>query len=373
MTPADEAFMRRALRLARRGQGAVEPNPMVGCVIVKRRRVIGEGWHRRFGGPHAEIEALRRCVESPRGATVYVTLEPCCFTGKTPPCTDALIAAGVGRVVAAMADPNPLVAGRGFRQLRTADIAVEDGVLRDDAVHLNAPFVMVMTKKRPWVILKWAQSLDGKIATRTGDSKWISDAAARAHAHATRGRVDGILVGVNTVLRDDPRLTCRDGPLRRVAARLVLDSTLRTPLRAALVRTARTTPTWIFHDRGLRSRRMRPLADAGCRLVPVARTPGGLSLSGVLRALHAAGMSNVLVEGGGTLLGRFFDAGLADEAHVYIAPCLIGGGDAPSALGGRGVDAVARAWRFVHPPRCRRLGDGWFVQGRLRVIAGGQD
>src|SRR5262245_29686131 len=203
-TPADTLFMRRALRLALRGQGGVEPNPLVGCVLVRAGRIIGEGWHAKFGGPHAEVRALKSCQSSPRGATAYVTLEPCCHHGKTPPCTDALLAAGVTRVVAAVRDPNPAVHGRGAETLRKAGIRVEFGLLAAEGADLIAPFAKLVKTSRPWVILKWAQSLDGVIATRTGDSKWISDEACRAHAHRTRGRVDGILVGVNTLLRDDP-------------------------------------------------------------------------------------------------------------------------------------------------------------------------
>jgi diaminohydroxyphosphoribosylaminopyrimidine deaminase/5-amino-6-(5-phosphoribosylamino)uracil reductase len=380
-TPLDEAMMRRAMRLAARGQGFVEPNPMVGCVIVKRGRVIGEGWHRQFGGPHAEVDALRRCKESPRGATVYVNLEPCCIFGKTPPCTDALIDAGVKRVVAAMHDPNPRIAGRGLKQLRKAGIAVENGVMEAEASWLNAPFIKFMTQKRPWVILKWAQSLDGKIATRTGDSKWISGSESRKHAHATRGRVDAIVVGVNTVIADDPMLTCRDAPVKRVATRVVLDSRLRTPLRAQLVRTAKRIPTWIFHTPHAPGAREAALAKAGCRLIKVPLEPllvrrenptrgsraslSAVSLPPLLETLHTEGFSNVLVEGGAAALGSFLDAGLADEVHTYVAPLLIGGRDATAALGGRGPARVNAARRFIGPPTWENLGSCWLVSGRL--------
>lgn len=370
--------MRRALRLAARGQGRVEPNPMVGCVIVRDGRVIAEGWHRRFGGPHAEVVALRRCTADPRGATVYVTLEPCCHQGQTPPCTRALLAAGVGRVVAAMRDPNPRVAGRGLKTLRRAGIEVQVGVLAEAARTLNAPFTKLMRRKRPWVILKWAQSLDGRIATFTGDSKWISDERMRAHAHRVRGRVDALLVGRRTVETDDPLLTCRVGRARRTATRIVLDAHLRTPPRAQLVRTARDVPTWVFCTPPAPAARARRLEAAGCVVhrVPLARGPHpptvnpqtdapGVDLGAVLDLLGQHRMTNVLVEGGAALLGRFFDEKLADEIHVYVAPRLIGGATAPGALGGVGARRVADS--VVLPPetRMRRLGAGWLVQARL--------
>lgn len=357
--------MRRALEIARRGRGRVEPNPMVGCVIVRGGRIIGQGYHHRFGGPHAEVEAIRAARGNVRGATFYVTLEPCCYHGKTPPCTAALIAAGAARVVAAMRDPNPRVAGKGLRALRAAGIRAEVGLLEEEAAALNAPFIKLMRKKRPWVIAKWAQSLDGKIATRTGDSKWISDATARRHAHATRGRVDAIVVGVNTVLADDPQLTCRDAPLRRVAARVVLDSHLRIPLTAGLVKTAHQIPTWIFHAAAAPPRKITSLLRAGCILKGVPASGRGLKPDSVLKKLAAAGMANVLIEGGGSVLGHWLDAGAIDEIQVYVAPVLIGGRQAVSALAGVGPRLVTNAVRLPADPEFVRLGDGWFLNCRL--------
>ncbi|MEW6250537.1 MAG: bifunctional diaminohydroxyphosphoribosylaminopyrimidine deaminase/5-amino-6-(5-phosphoribosylamino)uracil reductase RibD [Planctomycetota bacterium] len=371
----DERHLARALQLARRGQGYVEPNPMVGCVVVRGGRVLGEGWHRRFGEPHAEIEALRAAQaahgkNATRGATVYVTLEPCCHTGKTPPCTDALIAAGVARVVALMQDPNPRVCGAGAAALRKAGVRSElasGGPLHAVAAELNAPFTKLMTQRRPWVILKWAQSLDGKIATRTGDSKWITDEACRAHAHRTRGRVDGILVGVGTVLSDNPLLTCRVGRPRRIAARIVLDTHLRTPRSAQLVRTACETPTLIFCGPDAPARRVRVLEAAGCvveRVQLVGRGRPGqsvLSPPAVLDALGRRQMTNLLVEGGGRVLGNVFDAGLADELHVYVAPLLIGGAAAPGPLHGRGPATIGDAVR-LRPKTERRCGAGRFLR-----------
>lgn len=363
---SDANLMRRALRLAARGQGRVEPNPMVGCIIAAGGRIIGEGYHQRFGGPHAEIRALRRCRASPRGASAYVTLEPCGHLGKTPPCTEALIQAGVRRVVLALRDPGPQVAGRGLKKLRAAGIRVETGLLAEQAAELNAPYIKLVRQKRPWVILKWAQSLDGRIATRTYDSKWISDPRARADAHRLRGRMDAILVGRQTVLTDDPQLTCRVGRVRRVATRVVLDARLRTPPTAKLVRSARRVPTWMVCAVGAPRSRAKALQAAGCVVHRVARDGDRLSLSAILDLLGGHEMTNVLVEGGGRLLGSFVDQRLADEFHVYLAPLLIGGAEAVSALDARGPATVSQALRLPENASIRRLGSGWLVRARRR-------
>ncbi|MBN2562938.1 MAG: bifunctional diaminohydroxyphosphoribosylaminopyrimidine deaminase/5-amino-6-(5-phosphoribosylamino)uracil reductase RibD [Phycisphaerae bacterium] len=378
-TPTDREHMKRAIALARRGQGFVEPNPMVGCVIVKGRRIVGQGYHRRFGAPHAESNALRAAGKHAIGATVYVTLEPCCHTGKTPPCADALIRTKIKRVVVAMTDPNPLVAGEGLKQLRAAGIRVELGLLRREALALNAPFVTFHVKQRPYVILKWAQSIDGKIATRTGDSKWITSRQSRVAAHTLRGRVDAVIVGVNTVLADDPALTARLAKPRRVATRIILDTELRTPATAKLVRTAGQIPTIITcnpacarvearrhrgHSKSpipnpqspipnrqspiasARSRRLRRLARAGCEVLEIASDKAGIDLVALLRELRARGMTNVLVEGGGKVLAAFLREGIADEACVFVAPRLIGGETAPGPLrdaGPASMDDLPRA------------------------------
>lgn len=362
---SDARFMKRALALAARGLGRVEPNPMVGCVLVRRGRVIAEGWHRRFGGPHAEIEALRKARGSARGATAYVTLEPCCITAKTPPCTRALIEAKLRRVVVGTRDPNPKVFGGGIRRLRRAGIVVDEGVLAEEAAQLIAPFAKWIQTQRPWVILKWAQSLDGTIATRTKDSKWISDAASRDHAHRTRGRVDAILVGVNTVLTDDPQLTCRAGRPRRIATRVVLDSKLRTPLASNLAQTAGETPTIIFCGPDAALSRRKRLERSGCVVESVPRLRNGLKLGSVLVGLGKRQIASVLVEGGGRVLGAFLDERLADELHVYIAPLLIGGRDAVGALDAIGPKRVRNALQLPPETVLRRLGNGWLARAVL--------
>jgi diaminohydroxyphosphoribosylaminopyrimidine deaminase/5-amino-6-(5-phosphoribosylamino)uracil reductase len=345
-TEREQAWMRRALALARRGQGRVEPNPMVGCVIVRADRVIGEGYHKRFGGPHAEVEALRDCSTSPRGATVFVTLEPCCHTGKTGPCTDVLRDARVHRVVAAIVDPAEPVAGRGVRTLRRAGIRVAVGLCADEAATLNAPYLKLRRHRRPWVILKWAQSLDGCIATRAGHSQWISSEPSRHFVHRLRGRVDAVLVGIGTALADDPDLRCRDVRPRRLATRIVVDSRLRLPIHAALVRTAKQAPTLIATThRGVRqqARKAKRLNAAGVELLPLPQKGHHVSLHALLDTLGARQMTNVLVEGGGAILGACMDHALADEAFVFVSPRIIGGHNAVHAVAGVGPRTVETA------------------------------
>ncbi len=345
-TTADEKWMRRALDLAARGQGSVEPNPMVGCVVVRGGRVIGEGYHRRFGGPHAEVEALRRCGGRARHADVYVTLEPCCHFGKTGPCTEALLAAGVRRVVAAMPDPFPQVSGRGLCTLRRAGVRVAVGLCRREAEKLNAPYLKLRRSGQPWVILKWAQSLDGRIATRTGDSRWISGARSRRCVHDLRGRVDAVVVGIGTVFADDPLLTCRSGRIRRTAVRVILDSRLRIPLRSRLLQTARRWPVLVAttHEAARHQRlRAKRITAAGAEILAVRSHGGRVDLKALLAGFGRREMTNVLVEGGSEVLGAFADRRLADEAWVFVAPRLIGGRAAPGALGGSGPATMADA------------------------------
>lgn len=351
-TADDEAYMARALRLAARGRGRVEPNPMVGCVIVRSGRIVGEGYHRRFGGPHAEVDALRDARRKAKGATAYVTLEPCCHQGKTPPCTGALIDAGITRVVIAMRDKFPPVGGKGFRVLRSADIRVATGLGEAEARELNAPYIKLRSAGRPYVILKWAQSLDGKIATRTGDSRWISCEQSRKWVHRLRARVDGVLVGVGTVLADDPQLTCRHGRPRRPATRIVVDPNLRTPIRAKLVQTAGDVPTLLATSRRQAdSDKARKLQRTSVEILPLPVRKAGLDLGRLLDALGRREMTNILVEGGGKTIGRFVDAGLADEAAIFVAPRLIGGQEAPSPLAGLGPKSMQD---IVHPATIRR-------------------
>jgi diaminohydroxyphosphoribosylaminopyrimidine deaminase/5-amino-6-(5-phosphoribosylamino)uracil reductase len=332
-----EAVMRRALALAAQGEGRVEPNPMVGAVVVDDRlQLLGEGWHEVFGGPHAEVNALAAAGERARGATLYVTLEPCCHQGKTPPCTEAVIAAGIRRVVVAMQDPFPKVAGGGIRRLRETGVDVDVGLCELEARRLTAPFRTLIEKGRPYVHAKWAMTLDGKIASRTGQSKWISNAKSREVVHALRGRMDAIAVGIGTALADDPLLTARP-PGPRTPLRIVFDRQARLPATSQLAATARNVSVLLFCDDSSPAEQVAALRAVGVEVQPLAPRPS--SLAPALQELGRRKFTNLLVEGGGGLLGAFFDEDLIDECHVFVAPKLLGGRGAKSPILGDGKDA----------------------------------
>jgi diaminohydroxyphosphoribosylaminopyrimidine deaminase/5-amino-6-(5-phosphoribosylamino)uracil reductase len=355
--------MRRALELAERGRGHVEPNPLVGAVLVRDGRVVGEGWHRRYGEAHAEVNALAEAGAAARGATLYVTLEPCCHHGKTPPCTDAVLRAGVARVVAAMTDPFPQVAGKGAERLRAAGVPVTLGLCAEEALRLNAPYLKLLRTGRPYVHAKWAMTLDGKIATHTGDSKWISNDASRALVHRLRGRMDAVLVGVGTALADDPLLTARP-PGPRTLVRVVLDSAARLPPASRLVATARETPVLIAAGTDAAEGKVEALRQLGCEVLRLPGPGQRPSVAALLDELGRRRMTNVLVEGGAAVLGSFLDARAMDEVHVFIAPRLAGGAGAKTPVGGAGVAAIAEAlplkgWRV------ETVGDNLLVEGWL--------
>jgi diaminohydroxyphosphoribosylaminopyrimidine deaminase / 5-amino-6-(5-phosphoribosylamino)uracil reductase len=344
---APDEVMRRAIDLARQGEGFVEPNPMVGAVVVDNDlQLLGEGYHRQFGGPHAEVHALEQAGERARGGTLFVTLEPCCHQGKTPPCTDAVIGAGVRKVVVGLRDPFPQVSGQGIERLRAAGIEVETGVLEDDVRRLNAPYVRKVTTGLPWVHAKWAMTLDGKIASRTGASKWISNEKSRAIVHRLRGRMDAIITGSGTVLADDPLLTARP-PGPRTATRVVVDGQLWLPPASQLVRTAREVPVLLACGKSGSAEAKAALAAAGVEIQTIGPDPlipifGRLDLRELLRHLgESRRCTNVLLEAGGGLTASFFDEGLIDEVHVFIAPRLVGGKTAKSPIAGVGREQVA--------------------------------
>jgi diaminohydroxyphosphoribosylaminopyrimidine deaminase / 5-amino-6-(5-phosphoribosylamino)uracil reductase len=335
-----ERWMQHALALAARGRGHVEPNPMVGAVVLDAAgQFVSEGWHQQFGGPHAEVFALRAAGDRARGGTLVVTLEPCCHHGKTPPCTDAVLSAGVARVVAAMADPFPKVAGGGLKVLREAGVEVTVGLCEAEARELNAPYLKLLRTGRPWVHAKWAMTLDGKIATRTGDSKWISGAESRKRVHDLRGRVDAIIVGRGTVAADDPLLTARPAGAR-VASRVVVSPSGELPERCQLRATAREIPV-IVYTREVNVPKLSGWAADGAELVALSDSASTLDV--MLEDLGRRRFTNVLIEGGAGLLGAVFDARAADEVHVFIAPKLIGGAGAVSALAGVGVSQMTDA------------------------------
>jgi len=363
-SPSDASHLQRALELARLGEGSVEPNPMVGCVIVRDGRVVGEGWHRMFGGPHAEVEALRRAGADARAATLYVTLEPCCHHGKTPPCTDAILAAGLRRVVIAQRDPFPQVNGGGIRVLREAGVDVRVGLREHEARELNAPYHKLIETGRPWVIAKWAMTLDGKIATRTGDSQWISSEASRAIVHQLRGRVDAIVIGSGTARGDDPLLTARPtGP--RTATRIVLDSRAALALDSRLAQSAREVPLLVVTGRAPDSDNVQKLQEAGAEVLVCRETAQAARLGELLDELGRRRLTNVLVEGGAGVLGTFHDADLLDEVHVFIAPKLIGGAEARSPLAGLGLAQVEAA-RSLASMTVEQVAGDVYLHGRLQ-------
>ena len=345
MREVDQELMRRALELAERGRGYVEPNPLVGAVVVRDGRVVGEGWHERYGAAHAEVNALAGAGAAAQGATLYVTLEPCCHQGKTPPCTDALVRAGIRRVVAAMGDPFPQVAGQGIELLRAAGIDVDLGACETEAKRLNAPYLKLLATGRPYVHAKWAMTLDGKICTRTGDSRWISSEESRARVHVLRGRMDAIVVGIGTVLADDPLLTARP-PGPRVAARIVVDSHGRLPPACRLAATVRETPLIVAAASPLDRRRGKELRALGYEVLELPASKGRPTVTALLDELGRRRMTNIVVEGGSEVLGSFLDADKIDEVHVFIAAGLAGGAEAKSPIGGRGIARLSDALLF---------------------------
>jgi diaminohydroxyphosphoribosylaminopyrimidine deaminase/5-amino-6-(5-phosphoribosylamino)uracil reductase len=362
----DQRYLDLAARLAMRGAGRVEPNPLVGCVLVRNKEVIGMGHHRRYGQVHAERDALLDCTRrgnDPRGCTAYVTLEPCNAQGRNPPCSMALIEAGVKEVVYACADPNPAKSG-GASRLLAAGILARESHASPAASSLAVPFIHRLTTGRPWVIAKWAQTIDGRIATRTGESKWISNEASRRRVHLLRARVDAMLTGIGTVIADDPMLTARGVQVRRVAKRVVVDTDLDIAPETLLVRTARQVPTIVACDAqlaasgftgGARTR----LEEAGVCVIGVAPRQNlrGIDLHALLTTLHRDhSVHTVMVEAGPGLLGSLCEEDLIDEAVVYIAPMLLGDEHARAAAAGRLAESLSQARRFTLL-RTKRLGN----------------
>jgi diaminohydroxyphosphoribosylaminopyrimidine deaminase/5-amino-6-(5-phosphoribosylamino)uracil reductase len=343
----DLRMMRAALALARRGLGIVWPNPAVGCVIVDQGRVVGRGWTQPGGRPHGETEALARAGEAARGATAYVSLEPCCHWGRTPPCSDALVAAGIRRVVIALEDPDPRVAGEGVRRLRAAGLDVETGLCAAEAAEINTGFFCRIQNGRPLVTLKLATSIDGRIATAQGESQWITGPPARQRAHALRAAHDAIMVGTGTVLADDPQLTCRLPGLGHLSpVRVVVDRHLRIPPTSQLISTARMVPTWVLTLPTADPDRREAVMRAGATMIDIDPAPGGKgSLAAALAALGERGITRLLVEGGGVLAAALVSARLVDRLVCVHAPLLIGGNGIP-AVAAFGLELLKDAPRF---------------------------
>ena len=350
----DQEYMALALDLAKRGAGWTSPNPMVGAVIVKDGQIIAQGWHARCGDLHAERAALAACTGDPTGATMYVTLEPCCHHGRQPPCTEAILQAGIARVVVGSGDPNPLVAGKGLDILREHGVQVTEGVLAEECRALNHVFFHFIQTGKPYVVLKYAMTLDGKLAAYTGASQWITGEAARRHVHTQRNRYRAIMVGVGTVLADDPQLTCR---LKggRDPLRVICDTNLRTPLTANVVRTAQQTPTCIATCVTQESR-LAPYRQAGCQVLSLPQSDGHVSLRVLLDHLGKQNVDSVLAEGGSAIHWSLVQGGLVDRVQAYLAPKILGGAQAKSPVGGQGFPHPDQALK-LKPPVLTRLGE----------------
>ncbi|MCR5537656.1 MAG: bifunctional diaminohydroxyphosphoribosylaminopyrimidine deaminase/5-amino-6-(5-phosphoribosylamino)uracil reductase RibD [Lachnospiraceae bacterium] len=346
----DERYMRRAVELAKRGAGRTNPNPMVGAVIVKDGEVIGEGWHERYGELHAERNALKNCRErgnDPEGAAIYVTLEPCCHYGKTPPCTEALIEAKIARVVIGSFDPNPKVAGKGTQILRDAGMEVKENVLRDACDAFNYVFLHYITTGTPYVIMKYAMTADGKICTATGKSRWVTGGKAREHTHRDRDRYAAIMVGIGTVLADDPLLTCRTEGGRN-PVRVICDTSLRMPMDSQIVRTAKDVPS-IIATAVSDEAKLAPFREAGCEIITIPKHASSIDLKLLMKELGDRKIDSVILEGGATLNAAALKAGIVNRVQAYIAPKIFGGETAKTPVAGEGVDSPSDAYMLGEP------------------------
>lgn len=361
MIRPDEFYMRQALRLARKALGQTSPNPAVGAVVVKNGVIVGKGYHRRAGLAHAEVEALLDAGKKARGATLYVTLEPCNHTGRTPPCCDAILASGIRHVVVAVKDPNPITRGRGIKCLQRSGVKVTTGVLAEQARQLNNPFFKVMTQGLPFVRLKLAQSLDGKIATVSGQSQWITSAASRNEGHRWRSRFDAILVGVNTVIADNPRLTSRLKGKSRQPVKIILDSRLRTPATARCL----SGKVWIATLLPASHPRAKALISRGAVIMQSkAGKKGRIALRPLFSELARRGIQSILIEGGAETAASALDERLVDRAAFFIAPLILGGQGARGAVGGSGIESLSRAIR-LESATTRWIGKDLCIEGDI--------
>jgi diaminohydroxyphosphoribosylaminopyrimidine deaminase / 5-amino-6-(5-phosphoribosylamino)uracil reductase len=370
LTATDRELLERALTLARNGAGHVHPNPIVGAVVARDGLIIGEGWHDEYGGPHAEVEAISACNGADlSGATIYVSMEPCCHSGKTPPCTEAILAAGITRTVVASDDPSAKASGRGLGILR--DEGVEVVVLdAGDELAIRARLSNQAFRKhartgRPWVLFKSAMTLDGKVATRTGDSQWISGESSRARAHRWRASVDAVAVGIGTALADDPQLTARVEAVRKQPARIVFDAEARLPLQSKLVQAAPEQRLIVVTGRAAQRNATEALQTAGAEIVVATGQHEPARIHDALDQLGALGLTSLLLEGGPHLAGAFFDAGEIDEARLFLAPLLLGGRSGRDPLEGEGVEQIGDALRAL-TLECEQVAEDLLISARLR-------
>lgn len=359
----DRQYMKMALELAQKGMGFTAPNPMVGAVIVKNGRIIGQGYHRKYGELHAEREALAVCTEEPKGASIYVTLEPCCHYGKQPPCVNAILEAGIRRVIIGSSDPNPLVAGKGIRILKDHGIEVTENILKEECDKLNEAFFYYIQNKKPYVVMKYAMTMDGKIAAYTGESKWVTGEAARIHVQEQRLKYTGIMVGVGTVLADDPMLTCRLENSRN-PVRIICDSHLRTPLTSKIVRTAKTIPT-ILASSSKDQQKIKNYEELGCQVLYVPEKNGHIDLNRLMELLGAAKIDSILLEGGGSLNWSALESGIVQKVQTYIAPKLFGGEEAKTPVEGKGFPDPASAV-LLKNSEIIRLGDDFLIESEVK-------
>ena len=360
----DEQYMREALSLARQGRGRTSPNPVVGALIVNDGRIVGQGWHQKAGTAHAEIHAISEAGEATRNSTLYVTLEPCCHQGRTGPCTEAILTAGIKRVVVAMVDPNPLVAGCGIGVLRARGVSVDTGILAAEAASLNAPFIKWITCNMPFVTMKNGISLDGKIATRTGNSRWITGEESRLEVHHLRDASDAIITGIGTVLADDPELTTRLPSGGKSPVRVVVDRMARTPVNAKIV-TDGKAPTIIAVSSNAPSSRVSALAARGVEILPVPEFDDKLDLGFILRNLGQRCLTSVMVESGGTLNSSFLFGNYVDKVVLFVAPKIIGGIGAPGPYGGAGSNSLSDAVE-LEDLVVRHLGGDLMIEGYVK-------
>lgn len=356
-------YMQEAIREAKKGEGFVNPNPMVGAVIVKDGRIIGKDYHHNYGEYHAERNAILNCGEDLHGAKLYVTLEPCCHYGKTPPCTEIIIESGIRKVYIGSMDPNPLVAGKGAEILRQHGIEVVTGICEQECLELNKVFFHYISSKTPYVVMKYAMTADGKIATRTGASKWITGEAAREQVQASRHKYMGIMAGVGTVLADDPRLTCRlEG--KKSPVRIICDTHLRTPLTAYVVQTAKEHPT-ILATAETEEAKTRPYQKLGCQICTVPRKGAHIDLNYLMMELGKRGIDSILLEGGAALNYSALQSGIVQAVQTYIAPKLFGGQEAKTPVAGEGVELPDQAFALCSP-KIRQIGQDILVEWEVK-------
>lgn len=359
----DEEYMKIALTLAGEARGLTNPNPMVGAVIVKNGKIIGKGYHKKCGENHAEVNAFNSATESVEGAVMYVTLEPCSHYGKTPPCADKIIEKRIGRVVVAMLDPNPLVAGRGIEKIRAAGIEVKVGVLENEAMKLNEVFLKYIITKEPFVHLKTAMSLDGKIATSSGESRWISSIESRNEVHNLRAYYSGIMVGVQTVIKDDPELTCRNSngtnPIR-----IIIDSRLRIPLDVKVLTNQSEAKTIIATTQNADSTKFKELSERSIQIITVPEYKGKVCLKSLMKELGKQNIDSILLEGGATLNFSALEEEIVDKVSAYIAPIFIGGESSPTPIGGSGINKLAEGIKLTNM-KCSTIGKDIKIEGYI--------